>query len=66
MIDSISRKDENYYQVFLEKDYLIEDIEIFCSNSDEECISLFLETLKIRINMRNFFKLGTLKFPPKI
>ena len=35
---------------FLEKYYFIEDIEVFCSNSDEEyydekCINLFLETL---------------------
>ena len=52
LIDSIYRKDENYYlEVFLEKYYFIKDIEIFCSNSDEEyydeeCINLFLETLK--------------------
>ena len=52
LIDSIYRKDENYYlKVFLEKYYFIEDIENFCSNSDEEyydepCINLFLEILK--------------------
>ena len=52
MIDSVYRKDETYYyKVFLEKHYFIEDIEIFCSNydeeyHDEECINLFLETLK--------------------
>ena len=52
LTDSIYRKDENYYlEVFLEKYYFIKDIEIFCSNSDEEyydeeCINLFLETLK--------------------
>ena len=52
MIDSIYRKDENYYpKVFLGKYYFIEDIEIYCSNSDaeyydEECINLFLKTLK--------------------
>ena len=52
LIDSIYRKYENYYpKVFLEKYYFIEDIEIFCSNSDEEyydeeCMNLFLETLK--------------------
>ena len=50
--DSIYTKDENYYlKVFLGKYYFIEDIEIYCSNSDEgyydeECINLFLETLK--------------------
>ena len=37
--------------MFLEKCYFIEDIEIYCSNSDEECydeecINSFLETLK--------------------
>ena len=37
--------------MFLEKYYFIEDVEIYCSNSDEEyydegCINLFLETLK--------------------
>ena len=47
LIDSIYRKDENYhFKVFLEKYFFIEDIEIFCSNSDEEhygeeCINLF-------------------------
>ena len=52
LIDSIYRKDENYYpKVFLVKYYFIEDIEILCSNSDEEyydeeCINLFLKTLK--------------------
>ena len=46
MIDSIYRKDENYrLKVFLEKYYFIEDIEIFCGNSDEECTTLFLKTL---------------------
>ena len=50
--DSTYRKDENYYlKVSLEKYYFIEDIQIFCSNSDEEyydeeCINPFLETLK--------------------
>ena len=42
----IYRKDE----VFLEKYYFVEDIEICYSNSDEkyyvECINVFLETLK--------------------
>ena len=38
-------------KVFLEKYYFIEDIEIYCSNSDEEyydkeCLYLFLETLE--------------------
>ena len=52
LIGSIYRKGENYYpKVFLEKYYFIEEIEIFCSNSDkkfydEKCINLFLETLK--------------------
>ena len=37
--------------MFLEKHYFIEDMEIYCSNSDEdyydkECINLFLETPK--------------------
>ena len=37
LIDLIYRKDEKYYpKVFLEEFYVIEDIEIFCSNSDEE------------------------------
>ena len=48
----------------------IEDIEVFCSNSDEEyydeeCINLFLKTFKKKENI-NFFKLGTLKFLPEI
>ena len=38
-------------KVFLEKYYFIKGIEIYCSNSDEEyydeeCINLFLKTLK--------------------
>ena len=47
LIESIYSKDENYYsKVILEKYYFIEDIEFFCSNSDEEyydekCINLF-------------------------
>ena len=46
LIDSIYRKNGNYYpKVF-------SDIEIYCSNSDEEhyykkCINLFLETLSL-------------------
>ena len=37
LIDSIYRKDENLCpKVFLEKYYFIENIEIYCSNSDEE------------------------------
>ena len=45
-------ENENYYpKVFLEKYYFIEDIKIYCSNSDEEhygeeCVNLVLETLK--------------------
>ena len=52
MIDSIYRKDEQYYpKVFLEKYSFIEDKELYCSNSDdenydEEYINLFLKTLK--------------------
>ena len=52
MIDSVYRKYENYYtKALLEKYYFIEDIETYFSNSDEEyydeeCINLFLETLK--------------------
>ena len=52
LIDVIYRKDENYYpKVFLEKYYIIEHIEFFCSNSeeqyyDEEYITLFLGTHK--------------------
>ena len=52
LIDSIYRKDENYYpNVLLEKYYFIEEIEIYCSNSGEEyfyeeCINLFSETSK--------------------
>ena len=66
MIDLIYRKDENYYY------YFIEDINFFCSNStedyyDKQCINLFLKTLNNKKkNIRNFFKFGTLKFPPKI
>ena len=51
LIDSVYRKDENYYPiVFFEKYYFIEDKEIY-SNSDEEyynkeCINLFLEALE--------------------
>ena len=37
LIDSIDKKDENYY--FFRKIFFIEDIEIYCSNSDEECIN---------------------------
>ena len=60
MIDSIYRKEANYYtKVFIEKYYFIEDIEISCNNSDEECydeecINLFLETLK----KQDIFSLG--------
>ena len=59
LFDSIYRKDKNYYpKVFLKKYWkqkqkfsAVKDIEIQCSNSDEEyydkeCINLFLETLK--------------------
>ena len=47
LIDLIYRKNEKYYpKVFLEKYYLIEHIEIFCNNSDEECVNLYLGTLK--------------------
>ena len=48
----IYKKHGNYYlQAFLEKHYFTEDIKIYCSNSDEEyfneeCINLFIETLK--------------------
>ena len=52
LVDSVYRKDENCYpKMFFEKYYCIEDMEIFCSNSDEEyydeeCINLFSETYK--------------------
>ena len=52
LIDSVYRKDEKYYpNVFLEEYYFVEDIEIYCSiseeeYSDKECINLFLENLK--------------------
>ena len=52
LINSIYGKHEKYYRkVFLQKYYFIEDIETFCSNSDEEyyeeeCINSILETLK--------------------
>ena len=37
MIDSIYRKGENNYpKMFFEKYYFVEDIEIYCSNSDEK------------------------------
>ena len=52
MIDSTYGKDVNDYpKVLLEKYYFIEDIELYCSNSDEEYyveefINLFLENKK--------------------
>ena len=52
LIDSVYRKDGNYHpKVFLEKYYFIEDIEIYCSDSDEvyydeQIINLFFVTLK--------------------
>ena len=51
LIDSIYKKDEKYYpKVLSEKYCFIEEIEIYCSNSDEEycneeCINLFLKKL---------------------
>ena len=47
--------------MFLEKCYFIEDIEIYCSNSDEEysdeeCINLFLETLENKKKYKKFFQ----------
>ena len=37
LIDSVHRKDQNYYpKAFFKKYYFIADIEIFCSNSDEK------------------------------
>ena len=37
LVDLIYRKDENYYpKVLLVKYYFTEDIETYCSNSDEE------------------------------
>ena len=47
----------------MEKYYFIEDIKIYCSNSDEEhydeeCVNLFLETLK----EKKFFSLGARNF----
>ena len=51
LIDSIDRKDENSYpKVLWEKYNFIEDIDIYCSNSDQEyydekCMNLSLETL---------------------
>ena len=58
MIDSVYRKDQNYYsKVFLEKYYFIEDMKIYCSNSDEEyhdeeCTNLFFDIF-FRINFSN-------------
>ena len=52
LVSSIYREDENYYpEVFLERYYIIEGVWFFCSNTDEECydeecINLFLKTLK--------------------
>ena len=52
LIDSIYKKDENFYpRVCLEKYNFIKDIEAYYSNSDkeyndEECRNLFLETFK--------------------
>ena len=67
-IDSIYKKDEKYYpKVFLEKYYFVEDrnfnLILIYSNSDEayydeECINLFLETLKSSFLRYKFFKLG--------
>ena len=51
LIDSIYIKDEKYYSKVLSEKYcFIEEIEIYCSNSDEEyynkeCINLFLKNL---------------------
>ena len=61
--------------MFLEKYYFIEDMEIYCSNSDEEyydeeCINLFLGTPKKQEIFLEwgffciFFELGIL--PPEI
>ena len=52
LIDSVYKKDENFYpRVGLEKYNFIKDIEAYYSNSlkeynDEECKNLFLETFK--------------------
>ena len=52
LINSVYGKKENYYpKLFLEKHKFSEDMEIHYGNShekcyDEECINLFLETLK--------------------
>ena len=51
LIDSVHRKDQNYYPKASFKKCFIADIEIFCSNSDEkhydeECINLFLKSFK--------------------
>ena len=48
---------------FLEKYYFIEDIEIFCRNTDKE---YYDEEYKNLFLFFNFFKLGTLKFPPEV
>ena len=59
LIDSFYRRDENYHpKVFLEKYCFIEDIEIYCSNSDEEyyeeeCMIFFQE----HIENKNSFSL---------
>ena len=48
---NLNKRWKYYRKVFLEKYYFIEDVEIYCSNSDkeyydEEWINLFLKTLK--------------------
>ena len=59
LIDSFYRRDENYHpKVFLEKYCFIEDIEIYCRNSDEEyyeeeCMIFFQE----HIENKNSFSL---------
>ena len=60
LIDSVYRKDKNYYsKVFLEKYYFIEDIEIYCSNSDEEYINSFYKVLKKKKFLAGDFKVLT-------
>ena len=60
LIDSVYRKDKNYYsKVFLEKYYFIEDIEIYCSNSDEEYINSFYKVLKKKKFLTGDFKVLT-------
>ena len=63
LIDSVHRKDQNYYPKASFKKCFIADIEIFCSNSDEkhydeEYVNLFLKSFKKKEKDIIFLSLG--------